>query len=217
LGLDILSCVYLHPWWFDSYGLTWERMQRWKLKRYQRRKKGKAFLSLYFGLMVFTHELIALKQIIFLLITWGQATSERNAQISHYWPQDLLRSTLSLKHAWNANISHYWPQDLLCSTLSLKHTWDKASTQDISKDKGLGQGVSQFHPQFWECPQLVDFTICKAQEESYHEPKHILDHKAIFASTPSKRLRGLKSGKDLRGVLHQLPSIRSLPFLPYWA
>jgi hypothetical protein len=22
LGLDILSCVYLHPWWFDSYGLT---------------------------------------------------------------------------------------------------------------------------------------------------------------------------------------------------
>jgi hypothetical protein len=21
-GLDILSCVYPHPWWFDSYGLT---------------------------------------------------------------------------------------------------------------------------------------------------------------------------------------------------
>jgi len=73
----------------------------------------------------------------------------------------------------NAQISHYWPQEFLGSTLSLKQAWEKAPRQDISKDKGLGQGVSQVYPQFWECPQLVDFTNFKAQEESYHEPKHI--------------------------------------------
>jgi hypothetical protein len=73
----------------------------------------------------------------------------------------------------NAQISHYCPQGFLGSILNLKQALDKPPRQDISKDKGLGQGVSQVYNQFWECPQLVNFTDCKAQEESYHEHKHI--------------------------------------------
>ncbi len=128
-GLNILSCVYPHPWWYDSYGLTWERMQRWKITWCQKRKKESTWeveaLSLYFGLTVLHMNSLPSQTNNILLIIWGQTTNK-----------EMLKFL-----------------DFLGSTLSLKQTWDKASRQDISKDKGLGQSVTQICPQFWECPQ----------------------------------------------------------------
>jgi hypothetical protein len=115
----------------------------------------------------------------------------------------------------NAQISHYWPQDFLGSTLSLKQAWEKAPRWDISKDKGLGQGVNQVYiPTFVNVPNLWTSPIVK------HKRKVIMNLN-IFRSQGNiciysfkvVRLRSFKSGKDLRGVLHQLLSIRSLPFL----
>ncbi len=40
--------------------------------------------SLHFGLNGFTHELIGPQTSKILLMTWGQATKQKNAQIFHY-------------------------------------------------------------------------------------------------------------------------------------
>jgi hypothetical protein len=42
----------------------------------------------------------------------------------------------------------------------------------IPKMRDLGWG-----PTFWECPQLVNLSPCKAQGKGYHEPKAYRDHK----------------------------------------
>jgi hypothetical protein len=114
----------------------------------------------------------------------------------------------------NVQISHYWSQDFLGSTLSLKQAWEKAPRQDISKDKGLGQGVSQVYiPNFENVPNLWTLPILK------HKRK-VITNLNIFRSQGNiciysfkvVRLRSFKGGKDLREVLHQLLSIRSLPF-----
>jgi hypothetical protein len=104
-------------------------MQRWKITWCQKRKKESTWeveaLSLYFGLTVLHMNSLPSQTNNILLIIWGQTTNK-----------EMLKFL-----------------DFLGSTLSLKQTWDKASRQDISKDKGLGQSVTQICPQFWECPQ----------------------------------------------------------------